>query len=658
MFKTENMKFLNLYVYEKDRGKIVDVIIKSQMVHLEDSETVNKFLKDEKGIYHYKDNIDIGKIKSKIYDLINLLNIKPDWKIEANYDNADKSIDLDVDNELGKLENMIFEISQIKNQIKDNVNNMNKYEQMLKQITILKETGYTSAQKTKFEYLDMRLGKVDKQLYSKLEKEFEKMIIALFPIQADDENIFLYIITIKRNKFLLDDILNKYGFEDMQMGDELIDISDEVIDGIRKKIDFEIEAKDQLLNKIDDKKKDYNNYIKDLFLKLKVIELKAKVNKYFFKTSNIFIISGWLPDKIKKQFISMLKKIISSNYFLEIYSAEELKELDNVPVFFKTPKLLEPFESLTFNYGIPQYKTINPVPFVAITYLLMFGVMFGDIGHGLVLILLGVFLGKLKRFQSLKSILNLIIYCGASSIIFGVLFGSVFGYEDFYVLGYQFKALWLKPIDNISTLFGLAIGFGIVVITTGIIINIINSFITKDYVKGIFSKSGLIGGMMYWGLIIIVSKIFVMKENVSHLVYLVFIIIPIIILFLKEPFLKFFKKQKKFFKEGMGVYIMENLVELLEIAISYVSNTMSFIRVVAFGLAHAGLFIAIFSLLDILNRSGAHGIINILVLIFGNIGIILLEGLVVSIQAMRLEYYEFFGKFFDKTGVKYEPVKI
>ncbi|MBU1076287.1 MAG: V-type ATP synthase subunit I, partial [Spirochaetes bacterium] len=118
------------------------------------------------------------------------------------------------------------------------------------------------------------------------------------------------------------------------------------------------------------------------------------------------------------------------------------------------------------------------------------------------------------------------------------------------------------------------------------------------------------------------------------------------------------KKQKRLFKEGIGIYFMENMVELLEIVISYVSNTMSFIRIIAFGLAHAGLFIAIFSLLDILKRSGTPGIINILVLILGNIGIIFLEGLVVSIQAMRLEYYEFFGKFFEKTGIKYQPVKM
>ena len=112
------------------------------------------------------------------------------------------------------------------------------------------------------------------------------------------------------------------------------------------------------------------------------------------------------------------------------------------------------------------------------------------------------------------------------------------------------------------------------------------------------------------------------------------------------------------FSEGVLIYIMETLVEILELVIGYVSNTMSFIRVVAFGLAHAGLFIAIFSLSNIIKNSGLPSFLSILILILGNIGIILLEGLVVSIQAMRLEYYEFFSKFFFKTGKKYQPVKL
>jgi len=100
---------------------------------------------------------------------------------------------------------------------------------------------------------------------------------------------------------------------------------------------------------------------------------------------------------------------------------------------------------------------------------------------------------------------------------------------------------------------------------------------------------------------------------------------------------------------------MEQVVEIMEILTGYLANTVSFIRVAAFGLAHAGLFVAVFSLADVVGRAPGGLILSWLVIVLGNIGIILLEGLVATIQAIRLEYHEFFGKFFKSTGSKYKP---
>ncbi len=159
-------------------------------------------------------------------------------------------------------------------------------------------------------------------------------------------------------------------------------------------------------------------------------------------------------------------------------------------------------------------------------------------------------------------------------------------------------------------------------------------------------------------MLFIVSKIFVLKEPIQYSFVLIVVVLPLLLLFLKEPVVNFIKKRKRLIHENIGLYLMENFIELFDIVISYIANTVSFIRIIAFGLAHAGLFIAVFSIFDILKKAGSPGFVNILVLIFGNLGVILLEGLSVAIQAMRLEYYEFFGKFFNKTGIQYQPVKL
>jgi V/A-type H+-transporting ATPase subunit I len=130
----------------------------------------------------------------------------------------------------------------------------------------------------------------------------------------------------------------------------------------------------------------------------------------------------------------------------------------------------------------------------------------------------------------------------------------------------------------------------------------------------------------------------------------------IFLLFFREPIIHLLQGKKKLFPEGLVSGVMGGLVEILDIVLGFLANTVSFIRVAAFGLAHAGLFMAIFALSDLVKTS-AHGIASALVLLFGNILIICLEGLVVSIQGVRLEFYEFFTRFFERGEAIYRPLK-
>ncbi|MBN1897578.1 MAG: hypothetical protein JW827_02280 [Spirochaetes bacterium] len=650
MFTSKTMNFINIIVLDKDKDKVVNAIIKSGIVHLANSDDINKFIKEERGVFHYKEILDINKLKAKVHESLEKFNIHIEEKDIKDVYNQAESMDIQVT--LSQLDKILLEFDRMSIRMKNIAGETTRYKQMLEQIDILKTTGYKFTNASKYEFLDFRIGQIQPSQYEQLTKELEDLPVVTFPVKTSQGRLVIYVVSLKKNKMKVNEILNQYQFSDMQFTDEISEISDNIIDEIREKIKNLSKEKEELVNLIEKFKKEHSLFLKDVFFKTRVLELKNTVKNFFFKTSKSYIISGWIPVRTKNRLFSLLEKLVGKNYYVEILKTDEMEEAKDIPVAYSNPRLLRPFEDITYNYGIPEYKTLNPVPILAVTYLIMFGVMFGDLGHGLILFLTGIIFKGLKKLRSISSILSLISYCGLSSMIFGVLFGSIFGYENII------KPLWLRPIENINTLFMLAIGFGISLITIGIIINIINSFITKDFIKGIFSKSGLIGGILYWGLIIIVSKLFVQKQTPHKSLYFFFIWLPFFLLFLKEPIAKIIDRKKQMFKEGVGIYIMENLVEVLEIVIGYVSNTMSFIRVVAFGLAHAGLFIAVFSLVEILKKSGAPTFTFTLVLILGNIGIILLEGIIVSIQAMRLEYYEFFDKFFQKTGTRYKPVKI
>jgi V/A-type H+-transporting ATPase subunit I len=376
-------------------------------------------------------------------------------------------------------------------------------------------------------------------------------------------------------------------------------------------------------------------------IKLKKSLLEAK--KYLCATDKTVLLSGWVPKEEKENVVREIKRIDKISY-IESKNAEEVNiPKEEIPVRFRHNAFFKPFELLIDSYGIPRYGTIDPTIFVAIGFLVMFGAMFGDIGHGLVLSLGSLFL-KISKNEKVRQASALLLYCGISSIIFGALYGSFFGIE--------FRSLWIKPIENIMEIFKVSIIFGVGFISLGILINIINAMRDKDYLKALFDKSGLIGGIIYWSAIGLFTKIAMSKTQGIN-IYFAIISAGVILFFLK-PFIEAIFKKKK---HNIPVALMESTIDILEVGMSYLANTVSFIRIAAFALAHAGLFIAIFELSRVVDDAGG-AVLSFLVVILGNILIIFLEGLVVTIQSLRLNYYEFFSKFFMAGKEIYKPVKI
>jgi V/A-type H+-transporting ATPase subunit I len=281
----------------------------------------------------------------------------------------------------------------------------------------------------------------------------------------------------------------------------------------------------------------------------------------------------------------------------------------------------------------------------------MFGIMFGDVGHGAVLLTLGWLVSRRAKDPGDTMALfgRLGAYCGASSIVFGFLFGSVFGVENLL------PHLWMKPMDNVMYAFKVVIYYGIAVITLGIALNVFNSIRTRNFAGLFFDHAGLVVAALYWAGIVAVS-VFLSNKPLPKALLFLGVGLPVIVLFLKEPLIAVARRKKVHFENGVGMYIFESFLEVMEILTGYLSNTVSFIRVAAFSLAHVGLFIAVFSLAGMVRGASGGAVYAVLIQFFGNIGIIALEGLIVTIQAIRLEYYEFFGKFFFGGGMEYKPI--
>jgi len=291
---------------------------------------------------------------------------------------------------------------------------------------------------------------------------------------------------------------------------------------------------------------------------------------------------------------------------------------------------------------------VEPTPFLAIGFLVMFGLMFGDLGQGAVLVGLGYVI--LRRFLRYTDYGIILMECGVSSMIFGLLYGSFFGVEGLL------PVLWFSPLKNINYFMKISLILGVGIISLGLILSFINAVRLK---KGRLPAAELLAALFYWilaalGLRYLITGALVWDYWVSIVVGAVSLVL--IILFIVQR-LRVKPEKARPQGEGRGLHLLEGAIEVVDGTVRYVANTISFIRIAAFALAHAGLFIAVFSLAETLGRMQGGGILYWLTVALGNVVIILLEGLVVSIQTVRLEYYEFLSKFFHGGGETFTPLE-
>ena len=329
---------------------------------------------------------------------------------------------------------------------------------------------------------------------------------------------------------------------------------------------------------------------------------------------------------------------------------------------------------LVKNYAIPEYGTIDPTPIVAVAYLIMFGLMFGDVGHGAVIGLIGLFgVFSLRKDagSAFHKLFQLMIWCGVSAMITGALFGSYFGYKWFAPIWFDYHGIIAGHagpglITDIGGILLITIYFGIIVIGLGLVLNWINCISKGNWFKLIMDKGGLLGGWMYFAGTYV--AFFFAQHNYKQLPEsnLLFLLVglPAVIFMLKPP-LEFYLHNKmhpdhkeKFTVFSIMNFTMEWLVEMLEVFSGYLANTLSFMRVAGLGIAHVSLMIAFDQIAKMVTPDGGFNIWSILVLFAGNVLVIGLEGLSAGIQSLRLNYYEFFSKYFSGNGKAYAPISL
>ena len=486
----------------------------------------------------------------------------------------------------------------------------------------------------KLKYMKARFGKLPKDSMSKLSLYKKNQYVDFMVCTEDRTHCWGVYFTPADQAEKIDRIFEGLYFEPVELvgGNETpeqrIEIYKEQIPALEQELK---EAQE----KIDRYLKDNEEMISRCLSKLEEIVLYMGIRSKALQHGNSFIIVGWVPSENAGEIKKRLTKIRS----VELDFSDAKKELDKrPPVKLKNVFFAKPFEFYTEMYGVPKYNEVDPTTFVSITYIIIFGIMFADLGQGFILSIVGWLMWKIRKMKIGKILLP----CGISSMVFGTLFGSVFGFEHlldpmYRSMGYKEKPFEVMASQNTNLIIFAAIGIGVMLLIVAMFFNVYSSLKQKNYGRALFSTSGVAGILFYGSLVFgLVSEMFLGIHVMTAPYIIGLVVVPFILIFFSEPLTELVNGEKDWQPESWGGYIVEKLFESIEILLSYVTNTMSFLRVGAFVLVHAGYWV---------------------IVVIGNALVMVLEALLVAIQVLRLEYYELFSRFYSGEGRPFEPVR-
>lgn len=484
-------------------------------------------------------------------------------------------------------------------------------------------------------FIKVRFGHMPKDSYGKLSAYNDKPYMLFIPCSTDQANYWGVYFAPNHKSEEIDRIFSLLYFERLHIPGA-VGTAQEIIDQLKVNMDIlntQITGLDKELAEywsVNAKK------ITDIYSRLKWFNDAFDMRRYAACRGNQFYYAGWMPTANLKKFNEGLSKLRDIN--CEISDAQ--KQEKSVPVKIKNNFFARPFEYFVSMYGLPSYGETDITAFVAITYTLLFGMMFGDVGQGFVLMVTGFLMWKIKAMP----LGRIIIPCGASSMFFGFIFGSVFGFEN--ALNPVYKALGLasKPLDvmeSVNTVLLFSIGIGIFLVTLSMLINVYSCIKAKRFGEALFSNNGVAGILFYTFGVIAAAGLMGIKGILPKGLMIAVLIISALTLFHKDVLISIVDHNHEEKVESITDFILQNLFEMLEYVLSYLSNTISFLRVGAFVLVHTGMMMVVFALAN--DK-------NIIVIILGNILVIALEGLLTGIQALRLEFYEMFSRFLKGDG--------
>ncbi len=661
MAKTAEMKLLELMVLKNDISAVIEYIGKKENFQFQSKlkDSAAKDVESEESL-----NID-----SQFYDSLSKAYN------ELGYDSSlaeIKDCSAPRDEDRKKAADIIAAYTDLKTRIADATDEAHKVNDAYKEAMAFSNLKVSYSELEHLSFLSLRIGRIPENQYEDLKDRLEGSAVV---IKLGNDSSHVLVASSKKGRFALDAELKNHNFVELEVPADFKGVPESALKGLEEKKAEADKKLEELITEKSNFAETHQAQIEKLLGSFTIAVQIEDVTRRLESTELVYRITGWIPASETENYMKGLDELTEGRIAIRAYEPFEVPSVmsgkEQVPVKLKHGKFVKSFERMIFSYGSPVYGAIDPTPFVAVFFTILFGIMFGDFGQGLFFVLFGILmLCNVIKVGGWNKFAPIFMAIGISSSIMGLLTGEFFGTETVlepfaeWVTGLfgtpRAPILKLMPSADPKSIyvmfgvFGVAVAIGFVINTCGLVLNIINNLGRKRFAEALLGKNGLAGAVFFWYVIALVLRIVLAKHTVAAY-DIIIILVSLFFAAFAEPFERAMNHEKPLFENGFGTYVISGAVELIEVVSGYLSNTVSFVRVGAFALSHAVLNFTILTLTEMVGGPGSIG--GIIVLIAGNALIIVLEGMIVAIQVIRLQYYEFFSKFFHETGKEFKPFR-
>lgn len=625
------MKAVTFSAQISDFEYVVEKYIYGRDIHLEKAMNV---ITNRKRIQSFDENTDYDLLAKNALSIIQLAGQEPNPKIIAKDGTTLEDMQKFVDGINLRIRNERDESEHLHNLVEKNQKVINQLDLMLDfDVDLQKIFG--------MEFVKVQFGHIPRTGYKTLTTYLDNLE-TFFIVTAENATEvwgFYFVPEVKQRK--IEEIFASLYFEPEYVTSEFPGTPRD----IKKYLTAQNESLKQQIQELSQKTakmlEDSQDKLSMIYNLAKKREQFAEIRRNAVHSDMFFYVVGWMEAKEADK---LEKEINDSGDVVMFYSenASDVKEIDP-PTKLKNNFIFKPFEMFVKMYGLPSYGEIDPTPILAITYILFFGIMFGDVGQSAILAIAGFIIYKVKKMD-LAGIISMV---GLAGIVSGFIYGSFFGNEE--IIPKLFGITTVKPMQSIMPLLIGTVCMGACIIVFGMCLNVINMFREHDIGGALFGHNGIAGLVFYLSIILVVVNLLA-GLHIPGVVFIILFTVSVLAMYLCTPLTRLVEG-KKHWLPSSGMFFVENLFELFEVVLSFCTNTISFLRIGAFAVIHVGMMMAVAAL------SGSGGVGGMIVTVIGNIVVMVLEGLIVAIQVLRLEYYEMFSRYFQGTGKEFVSLK-